>query len=85
MRKIQGGGSVGIVLVFHRFGGLRFDKELPCEPDPLLVVDDHMQEPGHLFLFVLQVGVQKRLVPFAAAPEHVVLAAQSLRGVEARA
>ena len=59
--EVQTSGGVRVVLVLGRFLRLRFDVELPGEPDRLLVIDSHVQEAGEMFQLPLHVGVQKRL------------------------
>ena len=46
------------------------------------MIHRHVQERGEVFLLPLQVGVEERLVTLAAAPKHVALAAEPLRGFE---
>ena len=62
--------------------GLGLDEELALEADALRVIDGHMEERGEVVLLTLEVGVEQRLVAFAAAPEDEVLAAEFLGGVE---
>ena len=68
--------DVEVVLVLRRLLRLGLDVELALEPDPLRVVDRHVQEPGQVLLLPLQVRVEERLVALAAAPERVAVAAE---------
>ena len=52
------------------------------EADLVLVLHHEVQKPPELVGFPLQIGVEQRLVAFAAAPQHVVLAAEFVRDVE---
>ena len=52
------------------------------EADPVLVLRDEREEPGELLLLAREVGVEQRVVAFAAAPQDVVLAAEPLRDLE---
>ena len=65
-----------------RFLRLRLDVELAFEADLLGVVDRHVQEPGEVVELALHVGVPEVLVAFAAAPEHVAIAAELVRHFE---
>ena len=67
------GGDVVVVLVLGRLDRLRLDQDRALEPDRVLVLDDHVQEPAELVELALHVGVEQRLVALAAAPQHVVL------------
>ena len=73
---------VVVVLVLRRLIRLRLDEQRALEADLVLVLDDQVHEAPELIELALHVGVEQRLVAFAAAPEHVVLAAQLLRDLE---
>ena len=73
---------VVVVLVLGRLLRLRLDQDRALEADLVLVLDDQVEEPAELVELALQVGVEQRLVALAAAPEHVVRAAQPMRHVE---
>ena len=61
---------------------LGLDEQRAREADPVLVLDDQVQEPGELVALALQVGVEQRLVALAAAPQDVVRAAEPLGDLE---
>ena len=46
------------------------------------MLGDQVQEPGELVALALEVGVEQRVVALAAAPQHVVGAAEPLRDLE---
>ncbi len=73
--------GVGVVLVFGGLHRLRFDEELTVESDLLLVVHRHVEEVPEVVELALHVGVEERLVPFAAAPEDVVVTAEVVRNL----
>ena len=56
---------------------------MALEADLVLVLDHHGEEAAELVLLLLQVGVEQRVVALAPAPQHVVLAAQAVRRLEA--
>ena len=76
------GRDVVVVLVLGRLHRLRLDEQLPVEPDLVLVLGDEVQEPGELVALALEVGVEQGVVALAAAPQHVVLAAEALGDLE---
>eukprot|EP01136_Pigoraptor_vietnamica_P010455 Opistho-1_new@48096 len=76
------GGTVEVVLVFGRLQRLGLDQQLPLEADLVLVVHHHLHEAAQLPALAQQVGVEQGVITFAAAPHHIVGAAQLLRGVE---
>jgi hypothetical protein len=76
-------GDVVVVLVLGRLLRLRLDQDRALEADLVLVFDDEVEEAAELVELALEIGVEQRLVAFAAAPQHVVLAAELLRGVDA--
>ena len=80
--EVEAGGRIGIVLVGRGFARLRLDEELALEADLLRVVDSEVQERGEVVELTLHVGVDQRGVAFAAAPEDVTFAAESLGGLE---
>ena len=53
---------------------------VPVEADRVLVLDHHVEEPSELIEFTAHVGVEQRVVALTPAPQHVVLAAESLGG-----
>ena len=77
-QEIEAGRGVGIVLVLGRLLRLRLDVELALEADLFGVVDGHVEELGEMIELALHVGVPQILVAFAAAPEHVAVAAEFL-------
>ena len=74
-------GHVVVVLVLGGFARLGLDQHVALQADLVLVLDGHLQEATVLARLLRQVGVEQRLVAFTAAPQHVVLAPQALRGV----
>ena len=77
------GGDVVVVLVLRRLERLGLDQDRAGEADVVLVLDDHREEPAELVELPPHVGVEQRLVPLASAPQHVVVAAEAMRGLEA--
>src|SRR5688572_25031635 len=73
---------VEVVLVLRWLLRLRFDQELPFEADRLGVIDREMEERAEVVLLPLEVRVEQRLVPFTAAPENVIFAAELLGDFE---
>ena len=69
-------GDVEVVLVLGRLLRLGLDQERALEADLVLVLDHQVQEAAELVVLAPQVGVEQRVVALAAAPEHVVLAAE---------
>ena len=65
-------GSIG-------FGSM---SSVPREADLVLVLDDQLQEAAELLELAAQVGVEQRVVALAAAPQHVVRAAEPVRHLE---
>ena len=49
---------IEIILVLCGLGRFRLNQELPLEPDLLFVVDGHVEEPCHLLLLSLEIGIQ---------------------------
>ena len=60
--------DVVVVLVLGRLLRLGLDQDRALEADLLGVFDDQREEARRLVLFLLQVGVEQRLVALAAAP-----------------
>ncbi len=83
MRNECDGGDVVVVLVLGRFERLGLDQDRALEADVVLVLDDHVEEPAELVDLARHVGVEQRLVALAPAPQHVVGAAEAMRGVHA--
>jgi hypothetical protein len=75
-------GDIEVVLVLRGLLRLGLDEELALEADALGVIDRHVEEGGEVVLLALEVGVEERLVALAAAPEHVVLAAELLGDIQ---
>ena len=78
------GSAVVVVLVLGRLARFRFDEERALKADLVLVFDHELHEPAKLVGLALEMGVQQRVVAFATAPEHVVLAAQLVGEFEGR-
>src|SRR5208282_2373609 len=76
------GGDVEIILVLGRLLRLRFDQQHALEPDLVLVVDDQREEAAELLQFAGKIGVEQGLIALAAAPEHVIGAAELVRRVD---
>ena len=72
-------GDVVVVLVLRRLHGLRLDEKRALESDPVLLLHDEVEEPSELLALTAQIRVEQRVVPLAAAPEHVVRSAETLR------
>ena len=75
-------GGIVVVLVLRRLVRLRLDQEGSVEADPVLVLGDQVHEPAELPILAPEVRIEERVVALAAAPEHVVLAAQAMRRFE---
>src|SRR5690606_7016558 len=75
-------GDVVVVLVLGWFLRLGFDEDLAGEADLFGMLDDEVQEAGHLVLLLPDLGVEEGFVALAAAPEHIVLAAQFMGQLE---
>ena len=76
------GRAVVVVLVLGRLLRLGLEQQCPGEADRVLVLGDHGEEAGQLVGLLFHAGVEEGLVPFTAAPQHVVVAAQPMRGVD---
>ena len=74
--------DVEIVLVLGRLLRLGLDEDGALEADLVLVLDDHGQEAAELVELLLDVGVEQGLVALAAAPQHVVGAAELMGQLE---
>ena len=74
--------DVEIVLMLGRLLRLRLDQQNPLEADLVLVVDDQRQESPELLQLAGKIGVEQGLVSFAAAPQHVILAAELVRRID---
>ena len=61
---------------------LGFEQQRAGEADLALVFRNHREEPGELIALLLEAGVEQRLVALAATPQHVVGAAEVVRGLE---
>ena len=70
--------GVKIVLMLGGLVRLRLDQDRAVEADAMLVIDDERQEAAELIELAREIGVEQRVVTFAAAPQHVVRAAQTL-------
>ncbi len=68
--------GVAVVLVLGRLVGLGLDQDGPLEADPVLVLHHQAQEAAELVQLLAQVGVQDGVVALAAAPQHIVGAAE---------
>jgi hypothetical protein len=79
------GRHVAIVLMLGRLEGLRLDENRALEAEAMLVFDHHGEKTPIVIEFAAQVGIQQRVVALATAPEHIVLAAEPVRGLEASA
>ena len=77
--EVQTGSGVEVVLMFGRLFRLWFKQELTGETDRLRVIVGHVHEAGEVIEFPLHVGVVEVVIPFATAPEDIVLAAQFVR------
>ena len=74
--------DVEIVLVLGRLLRLRLDQQNALEADLVLVLDDHRQEAAELLLLAAKIGVEQGLVALAAAPQHVIGAAELVGRVD---
>ena len=77
------GRHVVIILMLGRLLRLRLDEYRALEADLVLVVDDQIEEAAGLPELAFEIGVEQCLVAFAAAPHHIILAAQILGHIEA--
>ena len=80
--KVQAPGGIEIVLVFGWLLGFGFEQELAGEANLLRIIHGHMHELGEMIELALHICVKPALIAFAAAPEHVVFAAQFLGDLE---
>ena len=76
--EVDARGRVKVVLVLHRLAGLGLEVELAREADLPRVFHRHVHEPGEMVELPLHVGVPEALVTFAAAPERVAGAAETM-------
>src|SRR3984885_4178354 len=74
--------DIEIVLMLGRLLGLRLDQDYTLEPDLVLVVDNQGQKASELILLATQIGVEQRFVTLAAAPQHVIGAAELMRRID---
>ena len=74
--------SVVVVLVFGRLARLRLDQDRALETYSVFVVDHHVKEAAELVELLPDAGVEQRFVAFAAAPQHIVFAAELFCRVE---
>src|SRR3984885_13963316 len=74
--------DIEIVLMLGRLLGLRLDQDYTLEPDLVLVVDNQGQKASELILLATQIGVEQRFVTLAAAPQHIIGAAELMRRVD---
>ena len=79
--EIEARGGVGIVLVRRGFAWLRLDVELAGEADLFRVVHGEVEQVREVVELALHVGVEKRRVALASAPERVTFAAEFQRAV----
>ena len=77
LEETDDGRYVEVVLVLHRLLRLRLNIEISRESDASRIVYGHVHKAGHVVLFKSHIGVEKRLVAFAAAPENVTLTAKT--------
>lgn len=77
------GRDVIIILMLGRLLRLRLDQDRALVADLVLVFDDEVEEAAELVELAADIGVEQCLVTFAAAPQHVVFAAELLRGIDA--
>lgn len=63
---------------------LGLDQDRPLETDLVLVLHHQVEETAELVELTLHVGVEKRLIPLATAPQDIVLAAQALGHIHRR-
>ena len=74
--------GIEIVLMLGRLVRLGLDQDRAREADLVLVLDHHRQEAAEIVLLALHIGVEDGVIAFAPAPQHVVGAAQAMRGFE---
>ena len=74
-------GHVVVVLVFGRFARFGFNQNRAFETDFVFVLNHHVHEAAHLVQLMADAGVEQRFITFAAAPQHVVLAAEFVCGI----
>src|ERR1700722_10175216 len=74
------GRDIEIVLMLSRLRRLRLDQERALEAALVLVLHDHAKKTPQLVALALKVSVEERIVPFAAAPQHIIIAAQARSG-----
>ena len=71
--------DIVVVLMLGGLEGLGLDQNGALEADAVLVLHHHRQKSAILIKFPAQVRVEQRVIAFATAPEHVVLAAEAVR------
>ena len=73
--------GVKVVLVLGRLTRFGFNQDGALEADLVLVFDHHIQEATHLVQLLAHARVEQGFVAFAAAPQHIVFAAEFERGI----
>ena len=67
LQEAENGGDVVVILVLGRFLRLGLDQDLALEADLFSVIDDEVEEAGHLVLFLANLGIEQGFVTFTAA------------------
>ena len=76
---------IAIILMLGWLMRLRLDQNGAIETDLMLMLDNHRHESTDLIHLVADVGVEQRVVSFAASPQYVVRAAKAMGGIHHRA
>src|SRR5215468_10198372 len=67
---------IEIVLMFGRLLRFGLDQDSTLETDLVFMFNNVVEEPAELVEFASKISVEQSLIPFASAPEHIVLAAK---------
>src|ERR1700722_12864448 len=82
LQEAEHGRDIEIVLMLGRLLRLRLDQDHALVTDLMLILDDQGQKAPELILLATQIGVEQRFVTLAAAPQHIIGAAELMRRVE---
>ncbi len=66
---------IAVILMLGRLMRLWLDQDGAFETDFVLMLDHHRHEATDLIHLMTQIGVEQRVIPFAATPQHIVCTA----------